>query len=129
MPPLETSDRWQTATLWEYVGKDRFGQPKVSSTPIELDVRWNTARRLVLVPDGNKVALEAEAVVNRQIGIGSVLFLGALADWTGTGSGSAGEESELWEVVTYDETPDLKGRNLRREIGLKKYRDTLPTLG
>ena len=129
MPPLETSDRWQTATLWEYVGKDRFGQPKVSSTPRELDVRWNTTRRLVLAPDGNRVSLEAEAVVNRKVGIGSVLFNGDLTDWTGTGSGSAGEESELWEVVTYDETPDLKGRNLRREIGLKKYRDTLPTLG
>lgn len=129
MPPLETSDRWQTATLWEYVGKDRFGQPKVSSAPVELSVRWNTTRRLVLAPDGNRVALDAEAVVNRKIGIGSVMFLGELDDWRGTGSGSAGEESELWEVVTYDEVPDLKGRNVRREIGLKKYRDTLPTLG
>ena len=127
MPPPEVAYREQTAVLWPERGFDNNGHVKVGS-PVEIQVRWNTQRTTALDPQGNKIAVDATVVVGQKIGVGSVLFKGELADWVGTGSGSAGAGDELMQVATFSEVPDLKGRNVRRVAGLVWFRDTLPEL-
>jgi hypothetical protein len=121
MPPIETSDRHQTAVLWASSGRDAYGDPTVA-TPTELSVRWQLKRGETIGPEGTVVALDGVVVVDRRVAIGSQMWLGTLEDWYGTGS--AGDDSEVYEVMTYNETPDIKDRYVRRTVGLKKYRDT-----
>lgn len=123
MPAFETMDLEQVAVLWGKSGTDDYGQP-TTATAIEIPVRWLTKRDEVVDAQGNTIALDATVVVERQIAVGSLMALGNLSYWVGTGS--AGDESEVMEVVTYEETPDLKGREIRRSVGLKRFRDALP---
>jgi hypothetical protein len=123
MPPLETDDLVHKAVLWGRAGTDRYGRPKVGA-PEELDVRWNWRRTEATDQAGNEVALDADVAVDRRIAPGSKMWRGELADWYGTGS--AGDDSELMEVVTYQEVDDVKGRETRRTVGLKRYEDKLP---
>lgn len=127
MPAPEQTNRYQKAVLWMASGTDDYGQPKTVA-PVEIRVRWITKRTQVNDPQGNAVSLDATAVVDRKISPGSVMWLGEYADFLGTGSGSASDDTELHEVKTYDETPDLKGRLVYRTVGLARYRDALPTL-
>lgn len=115
MPPLEKMDRHQTAVLWPSIGFDEYGQPDVGD-PIQIIVRWNTRRMETVDAKGNTIALDALVIVDRQIAIGSDMWLGALADWYGTGS--AGNDDEVMQVKTYEETLDIKGRSARHIVGL-----------
>ena len=120
MPTPELSHRLQKAVLWQKTGIDRYGQPTVGA-PVEIFVRWNDVRREVLDKEGNTIALDATAVVAQTIEVGSRMWLGALANWVGTGS--VGNEDDVCYVKTYNETPDLKNRIAMRTVGLMRYKD------
>lgn len=125
MPSIEVIHLHQKAVLWSATEVfNDYGEMQVG-LPVEISVRWITGRAEGRDPKGFKVALDARVITNRRVDIGSQMWLGELADWYGTGSGSAGDDDELMEVVTYNETPDLKNRHFRREVGLKRFRDTL----
>lgn len=120
MPAQEQAFLPHKAVLWAWFSTDQFGQPVVSSTPVEIDVRWTTKRTTAYAPDGSPVTLDATAVVDRFVAIGSEMWLGELASWYGTGS--AGDDSEVCVVRTYSETADLKGREVTYTVGLMKRR-------
>jgi hypothetical protein len=133
VPALEANFRSQVAVLWAWNGSyDAYGQPVPSSPPVEIAVRWNTmpTRREVLDSKGNTVALDATVVVNQVIAVGSLMWLGALAQWYGIGTGSAGVSvegqqgagNELMVVKTYTEVPDIKGRQSFKTVGLMRFR-------
>ena len=126
MPEQEMDSAWrlQTAVLWPCSGRDNYGEPQVGS-PVEILVRWITKRMEALDALGNTIALDAQAVVNQEIAVGSLMWLGTLASWQGTGS--AVQPSDLMQVKIYDEATDLKGRATRRTAGLMRFRDALPT--
>jgi hypothetical protein len=120
MPPLERMDRRQTAVLWGKSGVDRYGEPKVAE-PDEIEVRWVTGRKESTAKDGSTIALDAEAIVGQRIAVGSQMWLGTLEEWYGTGS--SGDATEVMRVATYEEVPDIKGRNVQRVVGLMRFRD------
>jgi len=131
MPPLETADLYQRALLWEEGGSnDQYGQPRVNGTPVEIWCRWNIGRKSTFDAQGNPIALDGEVMLSRAVTVGSIMWLApdatysALEQFLGTGSG--GEGTELMEVRTYDETRDIKGRNVQYSAGLVWFRDTLP---
>lgn len=126
MPAPETSDRWQKALLWAKLRNDGHGDP-VRDEAIELSVRWVNSRRDVNDGTGNRISLEAEALVDRKVRIGSLMWLGTLDEWPGTGIGI--NDEELMVVVSYEEATDVKGRIACRIVGLAKYRDALPARG
>src|SRR5665213_596757 len=120
-----TTIRWlyQRAVLFPFVGVyDAFGQPTLG-VPVEIPVRWITKRREILDKHGNTIALDASADVAQTIKVDSVIWLGTLANWNGTGSGLP--DTELMMVKSYDETPDGKGRSLKRNIGMMRYRNVV----
>ncbi len=126
MPPFETMDRHQTAVLWNKVGDDSYGEP-LHGDPEEIQVRWTYKRTQIVDAKGNSVGIDAQAVVNQEIIAGSQMYLGSLSFWTGTGS--ADEDVEVMEVVAYNYTSDIKNRNVRRTVMLRRFRASLPDAG
>lgn len=123
MPAPEVSFLRQKAVLLPATGTDDYGRKSVG-TAVEIDCRWINKRSEVLAPNGQTIAVDATVIVKREIPIGSVLWLGRLADWAGTGFGE--DDGTLMESVSYNETPDLKARVTRRTVGLIRRADALP---
>lgn len=119
MPLLETNDLKQTAVMWPFTGYDSFGQPTVGP-PAQIPVRWITTKREAVDPKGNTITLDGTVIVAQKIAIGSHLWLGKLLDWYGTGSGSAMPDELLYEVKTFQVTPDIKGRAVRQIAGVMR---------
>jgi hypothetical protein len=123
MPQPELANRTQRAVLWPMLGYDAYGQATVGP-PVEILVRWDTKRRETLDREGNSIALDATAVVDRRIDIGSRMWLGPISEWLGTGSLEEDTHSGVMEVRSYSETPDIKGRFTFRVVGLMRLHDT-----
>lgn len=123
MPQMEVSYLPQDAVLWPATGVDDDGEVTVGA-PVEIRCRWVYKRMETLDRKGSTIALDALVVVDREVADNSLLWLGKLEDWYGTGS--AGVGVGLHQMVTYSGTPDLKGRVQRRTLGLKRYKDRLP---
>ncbi len=123
MPPLETSDLFQTAVLWAKVSYDAYGEPTVAA-PVEVQVRWEKGHRESRDPQNNVISFDATVVLPYQVAEGSIMWLGELADFMGTGSGEP--DTELMEVMDFRVTPDLKNRATRFVAGLNRYKGTLP---
>lgn len=121
--PIETACRFQKALYWAKSTYDNYGQPVLEETAAELDVRWENVNKDVLDSQGNTISADAVVVVDRDIEVGSVMWLGCLADVEGT---SLIPESQLREVVSFSSVPDIKGRYYRRVAYLKRLHDTLP---
>ena len=122
MPPLETACRFQDAVV-QIAGTavtdfDDYGNTQVAAA-IGIRVRWEDVKGEVTDPFGNNVSIDARVVVDREILPGSVMWLGVLGSYTSTVT--------KYRVVGYNETPDLKGRNRRRMVVLKKLGDTAPS--
>lgn len=129
MPPLEATDRLQTATVWEATGNtDQEGRPTVSAalelSPGSLDggVRWVDKFSQAQDASGNTVGTDVTVVTNRNIPIGSIMWLGESADFVEANA------DDLYEVVAINDMPDIKGRFTRRVRMLKRFRSTLPTV-
>lgn len=116
----EDDYRFQKAVLWTFAGYDGHGDVKVNAAA-EIDVRWEERRRETLDANGNSIAIDATVVLGQEIAVGSILWLGALAD-------VATPPVNLKQVVVYNSTPDVKAREFRRTVGLVKYSNELPTL-
>ncbi len=119
MPAQETTHRFQKAVLWPFASYNRYAEVLVGA-PDEIDVRWENTRHEAKDSKGNTVFIEAVVHVNQIIVIYSRMWLGELEDWYGVGS--AGDDTNLMEVVIYRETPDIKGRAIRRIAELVRYK-------
>lgn len=118
MPPIETAGRHQKAVLWRADGFDAYGNVLLLDAH-EIDVRWEEGRKEAVSPDGSPVAIDAYVVVDREVPIGSVLWLGALADLPSP-------PTNLKRVEFYLDVPDIKGRISHKTLALMKYSDDLP---
>lgn len=120
MPPLEESDMHQEAVYWTKTGLDRYNNPVLGS-PVEIICRWVNKRGQTLGPNGTPIALDAIVVVPVEIREGTLMWEGKLSDW------NPALKNELMEVVTYNETPSINARFQRYQLGLKKFKQTLPS--
>jgi len=125
MPALQTRNRRQKAVYWAANSNDKFGEVKVDAA-IEIKVRWEKDHNEVLDPKGASIVTEATVVVDREIIIGSILWLGALADLPAL----VADYEDLKQAIVYNETPDIKNiaRKTRRTVKLMKYSNQLPAL-
>lgn len=123
MPSQETSHRPHKAVYWEKTGVDRYNNPKLTE-PVEIRVRWVGTRSNMLDPNGERIVVDASAILAQDAKIGDQLWLGELEDWLGTGSAGDDTEVTIMEVVAFESTDDVKGRNTFREVGLKRFRGT-----
>ena len=121
MPSMEVSDLHQYAVLW--ADSDTFGNfgRRELSAGVEIKIRWQQKQGEVFDSKGNIVAYDSLAVVDRNIPVGSILWLGKLAD-------IPNPVTNLRKVIAYSETPDVKNRIARRTIKMSRSSDELPDL-
>lgn len=132
MPDQEQSRLEQQAYLWPFLGTyDGYGRPQVAAAPIIIQVAWRTVRRLTLDPKSDTIQLDAEAIVDRRIDCESLVWLASgdpqgtqqPPDWFGTGSGSGVlPDTELMQVKSYNEYPDIRARAATKVIGMVRFR-------
>lgn len=120
--PLETSELNQKALLWVANGTNDQGEPKVDAK-VEINVRWEEGRAQGVDDSGTPIAIDATVVVDRVIVVKSIMWLGSEEDLT-----TNPPTSDLMQVLGNGKVPDIKGRNFRRTVTLKKFSDTLPDL-
>jgi hypothetical protein len=122
---IEEDDCWDTAVLWPATTVyDDQGQP-VRSTPVELawpnGCRWVPSTRQVMDAKGNLINLDATVVVLQDIPVNSLMWLGELADWYGTGSGAS--DDGLMVVKSFNKTSSQDGRFERRTVSLMRFKN------
>jgi hypothetical protein len=120
MPAIEGQFRCQKAVYWAASGINDYGVPTLDS-PVEIDVRWDEGRTESINSQGSPVALDVQVVVDQDMVIGSVMWLGYLDDLPSP-------LTSLYDVVQFSKVPDVKGREFRRTVSLKKHGDSLPDL-
>lgn len=126
MPAPEVTSRYQKVVLWAKTGVDRYTNT-LRGDPVQLTVRWRYTNRDAMDPQGNKIQINATVDTEQDIPMNSLLWLGTLPEWNS--SGSAATDTGLMEVVSFDNTPDVKNRVVKRTFGLKRYKNTLPESG
>lgn len=121
MVRLESASRRQKATLWPAgTESTSAGQKKVAAA-VEIDVRWEDKEEDALDEKGEVIRIDAAVIVNQNIEVGSLMWLGRKRDWSET-------VGNLREVVSFSKIPTLKGKRFRRVAGLKRFSDTLPPI-
>lgn len=125
-PCVSQPDRHTYVVVWDVdtTGEDDFGQPRVSDTPDEILVRWEQTDREVYDPAGNKIAVDVQLTVNRDVLPGSAVWRGRIDDLTGTDPVPPGD---VRRVVSFDKIPDAKGRAFARSCTLARLKNSLPT--
>lgn len=133
MPALSAWSRRHKALLWVPTGVyGADGRPLVGE-PSEIMVRWDDNRKTMPGPNGQPIAVDATAVMGQAVVLQSLLWLApdqtpgsetAMNQWYG--SGSAGSQIGLMEVVADQGGADLKSRQSRLVAGLVVYKDSLP---
>lgn len=123
MPAPETDYRFQKAQLWRRVSSDRHGNPTISARE-ELTVRWEDKEIQVIGPNGQPINLSAMVVVLCDVEQGSIMWKGCEDQLPEGGVPTR----NLMEVVTIDNIPDVKARNYRKVLGLRRYNNRLPTI-
>lgn len=121
MPTQEAAFLNQKAVLWEHSGSfDSNGDPLVLAA-VEIDTHWEQVRRASIGDDNAPLALDARAIVSRDIAEHSVMWLGKLA-------GLPAEPDDLHEVIKFDKIADIKGREFQRTVHLRRWKQPLPTI-
>lgn len=110
----------EEAVLWARSGFDKKGIPKVT-TPVEIMSRWEKGARQIMGPEDVPIGATGNVMVDREITVGSLLWLGELEDLPDAPSG-------LVEVIDYEEIPDVKGEEKQRNVVVRRWKDSLPTV-
>ena len=118
MPRLGRTNLNQKAVLWKAAGYDSYGEPTLDA-PQEIDCRWDQDRRENVSDQGTPIAIDATAVVEIDIPIGSIMRQGALEDLPDT-------LDSLFKVVSFSSVPDIKGRVFVRDVSMQRYSESLP---
>jgi hypothetical protein len=129
MPAQELAFRRQRAILWPLLtpasaGRQKFNEP-LKGDPVELSVRWDDQQKEILGSNGTPVRVDAVVIVDRRIAIDSLMVKGTLSEWLGTGSATA-QDPTVMQVIVFNEVPDIKNRVSYREVGLIRFRSSLP---
>jgi hypothetical protein len=128
MPPIEERDLTDTAVVWIVPSRyDAYGEPIVSD-PFEVRCRWVEKKSVAVNANGDQISTDVTAPVDRYIPPDSNMALGTLQDWGIIGTDKASDVGSIMVVIYCNSTPDFRGREFRYEVGLKKHRDTLPTV-
>lgn len=106
------------AVLYKRIGFGADGQPVYDSGSV-VRVRFDDTLIATSEPDKSTTKEDAAAVVALDIPLRSLLLRGF--EPTGTG-----QVDDLYEVTRFDKTDDVRGRDQYREVGLMRFRGTLP---
>ena len=121
--PLETQDLLQTAVLWPATATeyDNNGELKRGAS-VSIKVRWPYVETDGRSPQGVSIGYDGTVIVDRDITVGSIMFLGTLSDYENASSPT------VFVVTQFSKTPDVKNRQYRRKVLVQKHSAELPAL-
>lgn len=119
----ELSDRFQKAVYWAKGGIDDYGEPTISAG-VELDVRWERETNEVLDPNGETINTDVVMFVDQELTQGSIVWYGSEDDLPD----DVTTTTDLYQVIAYEEIPDVKNRVASKVAYLKRFNDTLPAI-
>ena len=119
MPVIEVMNLFRKAVLWTKSGVNDYGVATVEIDPIEINSRWETAPTESGASDNEVQSSQSSVIVDRDIEVGSVIWLGTLADLPAP-------ESQLMQVMSFTKVPDIKCRKFHRSVMVKRFTDSLP---
>lgn len=105
---METARRHRDAVLWPFAGTDAANE-ELRGDPVEIKVRVVEKKERTSEDDKWSTTL----VMDREVALRSVVVLGTLADFYGTGTGSGSGDVEALVVEKIKVAEDVKGRNKR----------------
>lgn len=125
MPGPERAMLHQRAVLLQRQGTDPFGDPVIEGVPEELPCRWEWAGSQTQGAEGDRANADATVWLGQWLPAGSILWPGALADFP-PGTGFSGDDSGLYEVMSCEGVPDVKGRAWLWRAGVQGWKQGLP---
>lgn len=120
MPGPEQTELNQDVILWRYASKDDYNRPVLKPLE-EIEVRFKLGQIQSTDAKGSVISYDGSAVTEETYPIDSILWIGKLSDMPAA-------PTPLYQVKSYRETPDLKGRETKFTAMLMRYTDTLPTI-
>lgn len=120
----ESDFRKQKAVLWSVSSTPTdYGRYKLNAA-VQLDVRWEERKHETTNPQGTTILADAMLSVGQAVTVGSIMWKGRKSELPDPVTGV----TDLYEVVSYNEIPDLKGRGYERTVSLQKWSNELPEL-
>lgn len=121
MPSPERAGLTGYAVLWAANGINAYGDITVAN-PVEIRCRWEESIGEQLSPTTGATQDSSQSImVDRLIPVDSILWLGKKKDLPTT-------LSNLRQVVTVKNVPDVKGRISLRTVDVIKFSNQLPTV-
>ncbi len=126
MPPMETSFLFDDIVYWPYSGVDRDNEEQILSG-YQIKGRWDTDLRQMRDATGKLVNTDVQLITDQEdVVIGSIMWLGLVQDLPNPVT----DVTDLFKVIAVNETNDIRKTAdvMEREIGLARYKNTLPTI-
>jgi hypothetical protein len=101
----------QTAVYWGSPTENGFGQ-KVYADPVEVLVRWTDKTQLIKGSDGKQITCTSEVLVQQDMDLQGLLYLGSLTDFTPLELSNPVNLSGVLEIKGFDKIPLLKSTTL-----------------
>lgn len=123
MPPMEQQSRTTKVVYWASAGFDNYGEYKITEDAIQLVVRWNAVKSEAKDAKGKTISIVVEIIADRQLEIGSIIWVGRLLSLPDPLSGIA----NLYQLMTVDITTSVCGKFTYYGYGLAKFSNSLPS--
>ena len=118
---METASATDNITYWAFKEENRYGE-EVINAAVDIKGRLELSKVQTNDEHGNEVSTDAVLMdLSQELAVGSIVWRGLKVDYNAA-------NSKLFEVISFDEIPDVKGVKYRRTANLKRYRDQLPTI-
>jgi len=104
-----------TAVYWSQAGLSVFGKPTWNE-PVEIACRWEDAKEEFINPNGEVQVSNAKLIVDRDLVVKGVIWMGELDDVFDTDEPKNNEGA--WEIIHFKKTPSFKGNKYLREVYL-----------
>lgn len=99
----------QTAVYWAGPTPNGYGGFTFeSSSPREINVRWENITELITAADGERYATKAKIFVNEDVDVNGFLFLGTLDDLDSGEEEDPREVRNAFPIRRFDKTPMIR---------------------
>lgn len=100
------------AVYWEpTTAKDEFGKPK-NANPIEIRVRWDESKKVIIGRDGREVVSFAQVMCDRDLQEEGFLRLGKITTLQYPNDPKSNDG--VYEIKSFERTPSFKGTKFVR---------------
>lgn len=113
--PVAVRAMKQTAVLWPVSDVDEFGRPDYDA-PVEIGCRWEAVQEEFITPEGDRELSRAKLIVDRDVDVKSMLYLGDLDDVVDPDDPRNNDGA--WEARQFKKTPNFRGTKFLREVYL-----------